>query len=244
MKCPTCGENTPDAWEPLWRQAERGGQIHAINRGTTGLVSISLDYMQCANPRCQEAVIRVHQTLSGGLAAKTRSERGPELWYACPRGSSRRVDPRVPEPFRRDYNEAAAILGLSPRMSAVLSRRIMGDLLKAYAGKDHFSLTARIDSFTSESGRPSTLTDNLHHFREIADFGAHTQEDQEAAGEVSAIIDVDREEAEWTLDLVDRLFDYFIVTPAKDEAVRRKMDEKIEKAGRKPLRPGAEEREP
>jgi hypothetical protein len=107
----------------------------------------------------------------------------------------------------------------------------VGDLLKKYAGKDAKRLTAQIDSFTKESGHPSSLTSNLHHFREVGDFGAHTQEDENAS-----IIDVDREEAEWTLDLVDRLFDYFIVQPAKDEAIKGRLDAKIERAGRKPLR--------
>jgi hypothetical protein len=40
-----------------------------------------------------------------------------------------------------------------------------------------------------------------------------------------------------SLDLVDRLFDYFIVQPAKDDQIKRRMDEKINRAGRKPLRP-------
>ena len=79
----------------------------------------------------------------------------------------------------------------------------------------------------------------LHHFREVGDFGAHTQEDQEEPE--TTVIDVDRDEAEWTLDLVDRLFDYFIITPAKDEAIKRKVDEKGKRAGRKSLRPEAEE---
>jgi hypothetical protein len=66
-----------------------------------------------------------------------------------------------------------------------------------------------------------------------------TQEDKDSSE--PAIIDVDREEAEWTLDLVDRLFDYFILQPAKDKAIKQKLDSKIKRAGRTPLRPGAEE---
>lgn len=59
-----------------------------------------------------------------------------ETWYVLPRfGSSvRLIDPTVPDPYRRDYEEATAILDVSPRMSAVLSRRLLADLLEEYAG--------------------------------------------------------------------------------------------------------------
>ncbi len=132
-------------------------------------------------------------------------------------------------------------------MSAVLSRRIIGDVQANYASKKHWSLTARIDSLISDGRYPESLTSNLHHLREIADFGAHTQLEKRSEGEEESgdlevvIIPVDREDAEWTLDLVDRVFDYFIVLPAKDDAMKRKWDANIAKAGRKPLRPGSSE---
>jgi hypothetical protein len=198
--------------------------------------------MRCANEECQQLLIRIHemypepgtQVQGGGPAIASI------YWLARPRfGEAKRtLDPLVRDPFRRDYEEAAALLDISHRMSAVLARRIMGDLLKRYAGKDQKRLTAQIDAFTEEPGHPSSLTGNLHHFREVGDFGAHTQEDQETEAGEPVVIDVDREEAEWTLDLVDRLFDYFIVQPAKDERIRRQVDEKGKRAGRKPLRGG------
>jgi hypothetical protein len=129
-------------------------------------------------------------------------------------------------------------------MSAVLARRIVGDLLKKYAGKKHWSLTARIRSFINEPGHPSGLTSNLDHLREIADFGAHTQEAEEEneAGELEVvIIDADRGDAEWTLDLVDRMFEYLIVQPAIDGEMKLKWNKNIERTGRKALGdPGGE----
>lgn len=58
--------------------------------------------------------------------------------------------------------------------------------------------------------------------REIANFGAHTQADDQAE-----IIDVSVEEAEWTLEIVERLFDYFIVTPEKNKETRETFDQKL-----------------
>jgi hypothetical protein len=130
-------------------------------------------------------------------------------------------------------------------MSAVLARRIVGDVLKDFAGKSQWSLTARIRSFIADGKHPSSLTDNLEHLREIADFGAHTQEAEQESegGEMeTVIIDADRDDAEWTLDLVDGLFDYLIVRPQKDEAMKAKWDKNIQRAGRKALRPESDER--
>jgi hypothetical protein len=48
------------------------------------------------------------------------------------------------------------------------------------------------------------------------------------------IIDVDQHEAEWTLEIVDRLFDYFIVEPTTDREIRESIDEELREADRTP----------
>lgn len=58
-------------------------------------------------------------------------------------------------------------------------------------------MDGRADEFSTEIAHPSQLRENLHHFREIANFGAHTQKDDQAE-----ILEVDRGEAEWKLDLL------------------------------------------
>ena len=68
--------------------------------------------------------------------------------------------------------------------------------------------------------------------REIGDFGGHTQKDQ-TTGE---IIEITAKEAEWTLTVIDGLFDYFIVGPARDKQRRAEFDKKIEKAGRRSIK--------
>jgi hypothetical protein len=233
MKCPSCGEHSPPAWQ-LFETYMTHGYVSVLPAAENVLEEVSVAWMRCSNEECNQLVIRVHeQRLTGLISPILRTD----SWDARPRfgGAERATEPLVPEPFRTDYAEAAAILNISPRMSAVLSRRILSDLLRKYAAKEQGRLTVQIDAFTAESGHPSGLTSNLHHFRTVGDFGAHTQEDKEDG----QIIDVDHEEAEWTLDLVDRLFDYFIVQPAKDEQIKQRMDAKIERAGREPLRPPA-----
>jgi Domain of unknown function (DUF4145) len=235
VKCPICRDHSPPTWQHFYTRIN-GSEVAGLPSEKNVLEDVQLDWMRCSNEECEQLIVRVHeQRITGVLSPLLRTD----SWIARPRfgETERPIHALVPEPFRTDYAEAAAILEISHRMSAVLSRRILGDLLKKYAGKEQGTLAAQIDAFTGESGHPSSVTSNLHHFREVANFGAHTQEDQQAEDGEPVVIDVDRDEAEWTLDMVDRLFDYFIVQPAKDEEIKSRMDEKIQRAGRKPLRP-------
>jgi hypothetical protein len=263
MQCPSCGQHTPDSWkklvvrkdfrdQPVYTLDVPGPYDTSIPRQDQQPDSIVVfDWMVCANGKCHDLVVRMHETreiaalgppLPDGQRRPT-TETETHTWVVRPRFSTRPIPREVGEPFRTDYAEAAALLDISPRMSAVLARRLIGDLLKKYAEKKHWSLTARIRSFTNETGHPSGLTSNLDHLREIADFGAHTQEAEQQTedGELEVVIvDADRDDAEWTLDLVDRMFDYFIVQPAKDDAMKDKWNKNISRTGRKPLGAGEE----
>jgi hypothetical protein len=241
MKCPVCNENTPDDWKSFHAMGPNGiTQVLQIEppevEREEGLVlagsSVSLDYMYCANKKCNQLVVRVHETSSLPPHVFKNREDATRTWLARPRRASRAIDPLVPDRFKRDYLEAAAILEDSPRMSSVLSRKILGDLLEVYAGLQSNSLKKQIDDFIEDTTRPHELRQDLHYLREMGDISAHTQTDDR-----EEIIEVDRDEAEWTLDVIDQLFDYFIVSPEKSKKIRKGMADKIAKAGRKEIPP-------
>ena len=48
---------------------------------------------------------------------------------------------------------------------------------------------------------------------------------------------VERDDAEWMLDYLDRFMDHYVVAPQKDSAVLAKWDKNIVEAGRKPIHP-------
>ena len=122
-------------------------------------------------------------------------------------------------------------------MAAVLARKIVADLLKRYANCPQQRLTVQIDTFLGQPGHPSVVTKGMHHVREAADMSAHTQEEQGAETQEyeDFIIEISREEAEWTLDFVVRLFDYFVVQPHEDETIMEGIEDKSRRAGRRPL---------
>ena len=251
MKCPTCGEHTPDGWQWLLvkrmvtssQQVPREVSVRDLGDANTELPGpkkagsfVAVSWMRCANQECDELMVRISERalrFHGG--APLQSE---EKWLARPRGGATRpVDPIVAAHYRRDFDEAASILDRSPRMSAVLSRRILADLLEEYAQKAQYNLADRIDSFNEDTTHPRRLRENLHYLREIADLSAHTKKNDQAA-----IVEVETAEAEWTLEVVERLLDYFIVSAAKDKAVRDEVDQKLKDTGRKPIKPLPEDR--
>ena len=234
MRCPTCGQNTPDAWkffcveEPSEDNDARWSDSEHELPGDGSFISV--DWMQCANADCKEIVVRVHERTREFMGGVPISH--TETLVVRPRHTTmgRSVDPTVPGRFRRDFLEAAAILDTSPRMSAVLSRRILADLLEEYAGRDEFRLGSKLKAFSEDTQYSASVRQNAQSLNEIADFAAHTQKDDQAQ-----IIDVDRDEAEWTLSFLERLFDLFIVTPERDKAMRDGIKEKGKQAGRAEL---------
>jgi hypothetical protein len=255
MVCPYCSRHIAETWQPLQLSTDEVGRTTPANshissnlpredgRNDFDVVTVTVQWLKCQNLECRQVLVRVTRWVTP--VNQNPKPKSVETWFAVPnKRSAPPLDDSVTDPYRRDYKEAFIILEDSPRMSAVLSRRILADLLKKYDSATQFSLAARIDAFIANTQHPSRLRDNLHYLREIADFGAHTQvavtkpaNNQAPAGvEEEQVIDASPEEAEWTLKVVADLFDYFIVAPKKDEALRSSFDKKLEAAGRKPLR--------
>lgn len=248
MQCSVCSEHTPDAWAPLaaYEYPENDDRPFPLNRGAEQteelIVSLErgvddiyrLEWMRCARTECRQITVRVR--LERRMIADSGWGTGKETqWLAVPQfARARPISDLVPETMARLYREASMILDISPSASAVLSRRVLADLLKQCAECNEYGLADRIHSFREDREHPKGIRDNLHHFREAANLGAHTETDKDDQAE---IIEVDREEAEWTLDILDRLFDYFIVTPARDAEMQKRIEAKGDRAGRKPIAP-------
>lgn len=243
MKCPFCQHDIAAAWQPMITTVDHLGRhlnqfspqltTSVLRDKAQSPVRVSINWLQCQNTECAEIVVQI-----------SRAEAGKSVTYiALPKRSTLPVlHQLVIDPWRKDYLEAWTILEDSPRMSAVLSRRILGDLLEKYAGMNQYTFAQRIDAFIKDAKHPLYIRQNLHYLREMGDFGAHTQVQQTPLGNASppaepAIIDVDRQEAEWTLGVIADLFEYFIVAPEKDKQMRAAFDKKMTDANRKPITP-------
>jgi len=204
-------------------------------------LTITARWMQCPNKNCQQLLVQVHRKVYDPRAKPGRSvvfghvdSLLEEETLAFPkRQLARPIDSLIPDAFAVPFREACLIRDDSPGMSAVLSRKVLADLLEQYAGCTGYTVKDQIDKFIANTQHPSHVKENLHYLREMADFAAHTKKDL-TTGE---ILKTTMEEASWTLDVVESLFEYFIVGPAKDATRRAEMTKKMQQAGRKPIPP-------
>ena len=153
-----------------------------------------------------------------------------------PRGTQR---PPCPEPVKReaidiaaDYAEACLVLPDSPKASAALSRRCLQALLKLKAGTTKHDLNDAIQEVLDSRQLPSYLATGLDAVRNIGNFAAHTQKSK-ATGE---IIDVEPGEAEWNLDVLEGLFDFYFVQPDIALGKRSALNKKLAQAGKPPMK--------
>lgn len=232
IQCPYCSHHIPGFWDGLYRLDQNNNPQPGFSRYLEEqrfIEQYEVDWMACFNSECGQIIVRIKKSVS---EQRSGFEMLHEEWLAIPRRrAARPIDPLIPEEFSKPYIKASLILEDAPDMSGILSRRILADLLKKYANRPEKNLSNQIDAFLKETAHPSRVKENLHHLREIGNFAAHTQTDSAT----DEIIDVSPDEAEWTLNVLDGLFDYFIVGPERDKQRRASFDAKIKKAGRDPL---------
>ncbi len=138
---------------------------------------------------------------------------------------------QVPADLAQDFAEANAVLPISPKASAALSRRCLQAILTE-AGYKSRNLASQVDAVLEENDAskslPPDLRDSLDAIRNFGNFSAHPITDVTSL----QIIDVDTGEAEWSLRLVADLFDHYYVRPALAAARRASLNQKLSAAGK------------
>lgn len=216
MKCPHClvsfheqsysqilGEDKTSRWDVIHRQCPNCRKF---------IISLQEDYERYDRPDGR---------------GHTYHERREFLCY--PKGYTRTpLGPEVPKPFAEDYREACQTLSDSPKASAALSRRCLQHVLREKAGIKKGNLAEEIQQVIDSGKLPTLLMESLDAVRNIGNFAAHPIKST-ATGE---IIDVEPGEAEWTLDVLEALFDFYFTQPALLKKKRDELNAKLTKAGK------------
>jgi uncharacterized protein DUF4145 len=150
--------------------------------------------------------------------------------FLCyPKGISRvPLGPEIPDEFAGDYREACLTLPDSPEASAALSRRCLQHLLREEAKVKPGKLVNEIQQFLDSGKLPSYLAESLDGVRNLGNFAAHPIKST-ASGE---IIDVEPGEAEWNLDVLESLFDFYLTQPAVLKKKQDALNTKLKEAGK------------
>ena len=149
------------------------------------------------------------------------------LW---PRNITRSVPQEVPESIKKDFSEAVATLNISPKASAALSRRCLQSVLKDAGKCKKGNLSDQIDEVMNKL--PNYLKEQIDSIRNIGNFSAHPIKSKNS-GE---IIEVEPGEAEWNLEVLDLLFDFYYVQPGRAQNSRKALNQKLNDAGKKPMK--------
>jgi hypothetical protein len=150
-----------------------------------------------------------------------------------PPGASRpSAPPEVDKAFAVDYDEACLILPFSPKASAALSRRCLQNVLREKANVKKGDLAGEIQQVIASNALPTYLSESIDAVRNIGNFAAHPIKST-STGE---IVDVEPEEAEWLLDVLETLFDFYFVQPALLKAKRDALNAKLGDIGKPPMK--------
>lgn len=210
MKCPHCLNG-----------------IHS-NKDTIKLISSEKGFWRARVencPECRKSIIVLEYFLQGVGIRKTIQ--------AYPKGASRApVSEEVPDKFADDYKEACLVLSDSAKASAALSRRCLQNLLRDKAGIKAGNLADEIQQVLDSKKLPSWLAESLDAIRNIGNFAAHPMKSTNS-GE---ILEVEPGEAEWNLDVLEGLFDFYFIQPAILKKKKDDLNKKLADAGKPPMK--------
>lgn len=194
-----------------------------------------LAYGEC--PECQNPIILI----TWGMYKKTKNSEGNEYYVAenvlyeeflYPKYLTRKIEKEVPERYHKDFEEACAVISISPKASAALSRRILQDVLREKFHIKKSSLDKEIEEFINSKEVPSFLKQAVDAVRNIGNFAAHPLKDTNT-GE---IVDVESGEADWLLDVIEALFDFAFVQPIRLEERKKNLNQKLKSLGKPPMK--------
>jgi len=207
-QCPHCGKAVQFA---VGDETPLRGQ-----RGLGKPTGYAIRWVQC--PACNKITIVLEQ----GVPSTDPVEQ--VIYPLCTQRAP--VPPEVPATIKIDYEEAAMVLPLSPKGSAAISRRCLQTVLVDAGKATKKNLSDQIDEVTPKL--PAYLEKVLDQVRVIGNFSAHPLKDTNSG----AIVDVELGEAEWNLDVLDELFDFYYVKPAAIKAKTDQLNQKLTAAGK------------
>ena len=149
-----------------------------------------------------------------------------DSYTVYPKASARPVPAEVPIEIAKEFTEACTVLPDSEKASAALSRRCLQNILTTAGHVTKRDLNDQIDEVLPHL--PTEIADSLHAVRNIGNFAAHPIKSK-STGE---IVDVEPGEAEWNLDTLEELFDFYFVRPAVHAKRKAALNIKLTDAGK------------
>jgi Domain of unknown function (DUF4145) len=219
MKCPHCLVTFHDTWLVVFIGADADGQW-GIKR------------TDC--PECHRMTVYLgHAKVNTAFATALAPHQVTSDFMIRPKAPSRSPLPAVvPQRFAEDYKEACVTLADSAKASAALSRRCLQNLLRDHAGVKHSDLFKEIQEVLDSNKLPTDLANAIDAVRVVGNFAARPIK----STNTGEIIEVEPLDAEWQLDTLEALFDFYFVRPEELKKRRDAANAKLAEAGKPPMK--------
>ena len=147
---------------------------------------LQVDFYKC--PNCKQ-----YSIVAYGIGVAVRDVSIP----IRPISSAKQFPKCIPESIRQDYEEACAIVNLSPKASATLSRRCLQGMIRDFWGITKPTLNKEIDELKDKI--PADLWSSIDALRQLGNIGAHMEKD------TNIIVDIESNEASSLIQLIELL---------------------------------------
>lgn len=148
--------------------------------------TLKISFYKC--PNCGQYTIKVN-----GIGTAVKDINTP----IRPLSFAKQYPEYIPKAIRQDYEEACAIVTLSPKASATLSRRCLQGMIRDFWGITKSTLYKEIDELKDKI--PADLWSSIDALRQLGNIGAHMEKDTDV------IVDIDPNEADSLIKLIELL---------------------------------------
>lgn len=216
MRCPSCNISFSE------KHLTKFGEHFYAGKGISMNLVWNVHYYTCAE--CSNPVI----ILTGGSSPAGFFSHNEIVYPSGHVAGNRKAPTEVDARFADDFNEASLVLKISPKASAALSRRCLQNILRDKAGVKKGDLAKEIQQVIDSGKLPSYISEGIDAIRNVGNYAAHPAKSQ-STGE---IVDVELGEAEWSLEVLELLFDFYFVQPVLAQKKRDALNQKLKDMGK------------
>lgn len=159
---------------------------------------VQIDFYKC--PNCEK-----YSIFANGLGSDVEKISSS----LQPKSSAKQFPDYIPEAIRQDYEEACAIVSLSPKASATLSRRCLQGMIRDFWGISKARLIDEINELQNKI--PAQQWKVIDGIRRIGNIGAHMEKD------INLIIDIEPDEAKKLIKLIEHLLEQWYINRHEQE---------------------------
>ena len=195
------------------RDSVRTGDVASTLDSAEGPLVTKTQYIACPNPDCKRT------TLTIWYGAGTIDSVGYVQWRGStksrrlmPPSYARPIPDYVPEAIREDYEEACAIIDLSPKSAAALARRALQGIVRDFHKIVKSTLNEELKAL--QPLIDPLVWDAIDAVRGVGNIGAHMERD------INVIVEVEPDEAVRLVRLIELLIaEWYVARHNREQAL-------------------------